>query len=386
MRRALAVLAVAAGLTACGGGEGGARFLDRADRPLTLAGPQAAFVRARVAAELAARGITASSGLEVRTTIDPDAQAAVATAVSLVPSTGGRFEPVALLVDPRTGEVRGLRTVAVPGTATDALDAPRPSGSTMKVVALLAAVRTGYTPESTMDGSTGCVFSTPTGPFDATDAAATLRVGTLRQMAAKSINCAFALIAESVGPDALARAAADLGLAPPSDLGVRFALGANAVTPVDLTTAMATLLADGVVRRPHLVRSVRRNGHDLALAAVERAQPSVAQAERDAVLTCLADVLVSGTAAGQQLSGSRPAAGKTGTQAANTDAWFTGGTPSFVATVWLGNPADQRDGMQQIGALGGKDVRGAGWPTTVWRSVLEAVSAGTPIEPLPAQP
>ena len=100
------------------------------------------------------------------------------------------------------------------------------------------------------------------------------------------------------------------------------------------------------------------------------------------MLTSLVQVLERGTASSARLAGGRPAAGKTGTQTANTDAWFVGGTPSLVAVVWLGNPADPTDSMSALPEFGLDPVRGAR-VAEVWRLVVDDVLAGTPIEPIP---
>ena len=129
--------------------------------------------------------------------------------------------------------------------------------------------------------------------------------------------------------------------------------------------------------------SVERDGEPIPLASPARPTPTVTAEERSAVLPSLVAVLTSGIAHESQLSGGRPAAGKTGTQPNNTDAWFVGGTPSWAAVVWLGNPANPQDGMVEIPAFGFKGVRGASYPALVWRSIIEDRVAGSANEPIP---
>ena len=324
-RRLIAASLVAVALYACTGNQPDHRWtmLNADGRPERASLDELRLLRLVVERELHERApsldlTVASDRVVVATRLEPTAQASVARSLAIVPGTRGRFEPATLVVDTRTAEVVGLHTIAVGDT--EALATPRSSGSTLKLVVLLAAARAGIGPDAVLDGKASCRFPTPTGTYDAAAGATTLASGTLRQMTAASVNCAFAQLAVHVGPEALATAAADLGIAPLSDLGPRFAVGANSVTPTELLTALITLLGDGIVRVPHVVVSVERDGEPIPLASPARPTPTVTAEERSAVLPSLVAVLTSGIAHESQLSGGRPAAGKTGTQPNNTDA------------------------------------------------------------------
>ncbi len=144
---------------------------------------------------------------------------------------------------------------------------------------------------------------------------------------------------------------------------------------------MAAVLSDGAARPLHLIERVTRHGEPVQLGALRAAEVTITDDERKAMLTSLTAVLERGTAAAANLAGDRPAAGKTGTQPENTDAWFVGGTPSVSAVVWLGNPVDPVDSMSAIPEFGFEPVRGRTC-ADVWRLVLDQVLAGSPIEPL----
>ena len=252
-RHLIAASLVAVALYACTGNQPDHRWtlLNADGRPERASLDELRLLRLVVERELHERApsldlTVASDQVVVATRLEPTAQASVARSLAIVPGTRGRFEPATLVVDTRTAEVVGLHTIAVGDT--EALATPRSSGSTLKLVVLLAAARAGIGPDAVLDGKASCRFPTPTGTYDAAAGATTLASGTLRQMTAASVNCAFAQLAVHVGPEALATAAADLGIAPLSDLGPRFAVGANSVTPTELLTALITLLGDGIVR------------------------------------------------------------------------------------------------------------------------------------------
>ena len=72
----------------------------------------------------------------------------------------------------------------------------------------------------------------------------------------------------------------------------------------------------------------------------------------------------------------RPAAGKTGTNQDNRDAWFVGYTPDLVAGVWLGN--DDFSPMQ--------DVSGGSLAARMWQLFMSQALKGVPVHPLSGVP
>ncbi len=197
MRRwTAAALAIGIVGAACGGSASAeSELLANDGSSMTLSPQQSGLFRQRLEAELEGRTAEGSALLDdgavrIETTIDPAVQAAIDTAVESVPDTGGRFVPVVLVTDTRTGAVLGVQTAA-DSEGRDVLGVPRGSGSTLKLVVLLAASRLGVTPETRVDGGSDCRFPTDEGPYDASTAV-TLVDGTLADMTAASINCAFA--------------------------------------------------------------------------------------------------------------------------------------------------------------------------------------------------
>ena len=361
-----------------------AALLDRNGDPLDLTLEQQATFEERVKRELILRGADASKlmddpSVSITTTLDPAIQTAVNAAVLTVPATEGRFVPAALVSSPRTGEILGLSS-----TPDDVLSIRRGSGSTLKIAVLLAAARAGIGPETMIDGQKDCVFPTDTGRYDAGAVGTPTRAASpVWMMTAESINCAFARLSQVVGREGLRQAVEDLGLQPMEELGPRFAIGGNSVSAEELLLAMNSLLGDGRVRSLHMISTVTRDGSRIEITDTPVSSVTVSADERQQVLVSLRAVLEEGTARQSHLSGGRPAAGKTGTQPSNTDAWFVGGTPSVAAVVWIGNPNDPTDGMVEVPAFNYKNVKGATIPAVVWQKILDRALAGTSIEELP---
>jgi len=161
------------------------------------------------------------AGEPLRTTLDPAVQQAAEDVVARV--TGSASAVVA--IRPSTGEI--LAAASGPGgggmsTATLGLYAP---GSTFKIASSLALLRAGLTPDSTVTCPAtatvdGREFSNYPGyPADA------LGDITLRTAVAESCNTAFLTAAGQAPQQALADAAAALGIVDGADLGFAGTLG-----------------------------------------------------------------------------------------------------------------------------------------------------------------
>ncbi|MDT0166251.1 penicillin-binding transpeptidase domain-containing protein [Actinotalea sp. AC32] len=181
-------------------------------------------------------------GEPLRTTIDPRVQDAAESVLEPVPSASA-----VVVVRASTGEV--LAAASGPGsegysTATLATYAP---GSVFKVVSSLALLRAGLTPDSPV----GCPVTTTVdgrefSNFPGYPAAATGTV-TLRTAVAHSCNTAFIGAREQASGDALARAAASLGLGVDADLGFPAFLGAVPGDPTG-TGLAAAMIGQGQVQ------------------------------------------------------------------------------------------------------------------------------------------
>ena len=61
-----------------------------------------------------------------------------------------------------------------------------------------------------------------------------------------------------------------------------------------------------------------------------------------------------------------PAAGKTGTQQDNTNAWFVGATPQLTTAVWVGDPDAYTPMINVPEFVGVGKVQGATYPARIW--------------------
>ncbi len=289
--------------------------------------------------------------LRVRSTFDRRAQLAAERAVGggaaqvdrergASSRSSSHTEGALVALDPSTGAIRALvggRRVERKGF-NRALRAKRQPGSAFKPFVYLTALQNGLTPASMIDDTPITIGEgrnewTPAN-FNSKYAG---RV-TMRDALAQSANAATVRISQQVGITRVVSQAHALGISSMLPSVPALALGAGAVTPLELTTAYAPFDNGGNRVDSYAVERVE----DVFGRVLWSYPPhSVTQVvdQRDAFLltSLLRSVVDDGTARAVRMAGIRgPVAGKTGTTNDGTDVWFVGYTPTLVASVWFG--------------------------------------------------
>ena len=225
---------------------------------------------------------------------------------------------------------------------------------------------------------------------------------TMREALTNSINVVSVKILEQIGVQSAIETAKKLGITSPLDANLTLALGSSSITPLELTTAYATLASGGFRPTPYYVTKVTdAEGRILeevqtpkipvfesATSAVNLSMPStgllttspsdnplapvpVISPETAYIITNLMESVVnSGTGQRARALG-RPVAGKTGTTNDMKDAWFVGFVPQLVAGVWVGY-----DQEKSLGA-GGSGGQAA---APIWTEFMQRAVAGLPVE------
>lgn len=180
-----------------------------------------------------------------------------------------------------------------------------------------------------------------------------------------SLNTATVRLADYVGAANVAETARRLGIISPVEPYLSSALGASSVSPLEMTTAYATIANGGVRALPYAI--TRITGKD---GTVYYERPAVTMSTRVAdfatthqLKAMMAEVINSGT--GQAARVPFDHAGKTGTSQDFRDAWFIGMSDDIVASVWMGN--DDNSPM--------KKVTGGSFPARIWRDVMMTAHA-----------
>jgi penicillin-binding protein 1A len=287
----------------------------------------------------------------VHTTLDLAAQRAAdravlrqATVVTReTQAAGGRvIEPAQgalVAMDPRTGDIRAL----VGGRRSKrgfnrAFNAKRQPGSAFKPFVYAAALKSGMTPATLVDDEPVEVMQGRNVWRPANYDDSYIGTITLTKALAVSSNAAAVRVSQTVGIPNVILAAHRNGIATPIPNYPAIALGAVAVTPLELVAAYAPFGNGGLRVRPRLVRRIEA-ADGTVLWSAETAPPDTVMDPRDAyqLTSMLRGVVDNGTARTVRDAGVRgPVAGKTGTTNEANDVWFIGYTPTLVAGVWFG--------------------------------------------------
>ncbi|WP_428267605.1 penicillin-binding protein 1A [Haliangium sp.] len=256
-----------------------------------------------------------------------------------------------VVCDPATGEVLAL----VGGYDLDVADfdratqARRQPGSTFKPFVYAAALASGrYTAASIVNDAPEVYNLWKPQNYKKGAFEGPVR---LRYALAKSINTVSIRVLSDIGPETVVDLARRMGIQSELPAQLSLALGSGEVSPLELTSAFATLAAGGAANPPRFIQDIDVAGDDDAPAAPPAEQvltPEVAYV----VLDMMTSVINEGTG-GAARSLNMPIAGKTGTSNDARDAWFIGLTPHYAVGVWVGFDDNQPLGR---GEGGGKSA------------------------------
>jgi penicillin-binding protein 1A len=300
-------------------------------------------------------GVARRGGLEVHTTINPKMQDVAREAIDAYYADPNGPGSAIVSIDPATGEIKAM---ASSGRYQDSnfnlpAQAHRQPGSAFKTMVLATAVRKGIDPDSTSYTSRSPItLEIPGGGPWTVKTFGGSGAGTmsLTRATLASDNSIYAQLILDVGPEEVCETAKMLGITTKLDCFPAEGLGGLrlGVTPLEMSSAYATLASGGVRHKPTAIRKVVfPDGKSENLAKPEGKRVLTDGQAYEVTKVLEANVTGgTGTAAGYGC----PAAGKTGTTDEAKDAWFVGYTPKLSTAVWVGYPDA---GVAMPGAQGG---------------------------------
>ncbi|MCX6536713.1 MAG: transglycosylase domain-containing protein [Actinobacteria bacterium] len=345
-------------------------------------------------------------GLKIYTTLNLEAQAAAEQAVkNQLPENKAGIQASLISLDSKTGAIRAM--VGGPGFKAGQSEVNlalrrRQTGSSIKFFILATALQAGVQPDDLIDGTLPCTLPNPENldePFEITKGVSQ-PTAPLRVMTWLSINCAYAKLSQIVGLDRVVatmyRMAASEWLSKETytiQPYASLATGANELSAMDMASGIQTLANSGVHREPYMIQKIEDAKGTILFeneaAVVEQTLPSdVANNAAD----IMRGVIEFGTARRTPLADGRPAAGKTGTQDNNTNAWFVGFTPQFSTAVWVGDPKGytkmtSRNVPEFASVIAGRGgVQGSMFPAMIWKAYMDDVHKGLEILNFPKPP
>ncbi|MCV7398634.1 penicillin-binding protein [Mycobacterium fragae] len=338
-----------------------------------------------------------TQGLQVTTTIDPQAQKAAENAVSkYLEGQNPDMRAAVASIDPHTGAVRAYYGGS-DANGFDFAQAGLQTGSSFKVFALIAALEQGiglgYQVDSSPLTVNGIKISNVEG-----ESCGTCNIA---EALKRSLNTSYyrLMLKLKNGPEDVANAAHHAGIAesfpgvahtlsedgqggPPNN-GI--VLGQYQTRVIDMASAYATLAASGVYHRPHFVQKVVNSaGHVLfdASTSDNSGEERIPKDVADNVTSAMQPIAAYSN--GHALAGGRPSAAKTGTTQlgdtdANKDAWMVGYTPSLSTAVWVGTARGDHPLVNKWGS----PVWGSTLPSDIWKSTMDGALKGTSSESFP---
>lgn len=338
-----------------------------------------------------------TEGLQITTTIDPNAQAAAEEAATeYLDGQDPDMRTAIVSIDPRTGGVKAYYGGS-DANGFDFAQAGLPTGSSFKVFALIAALQQGMGLGTQVDSS----------PLEVNGIKITNVEGggcgtcNIAEALKRSLNTSYyrLMLKLKNGPEDVAEAAHQAGIAesfpgvdhtlsedgqggPPNN-GI--VLGQYQSRVIDMASAYATLAASGVYHKPHFVQKVVNSEGEVLFDASQQDNSGEQRIEKkvaDNVTSAMQPIAAYSN--GHALAGGRPSAAKTGTNQlgdtdANRDAWMVGFTPSLSTAVWVGTT----EGTKPLENKWGSPVYGSGLPSDIWKATMDGALQGTDVESFP---
>src|SRR5215203_94718 len=258
----------------------------------------------------------------------------------------GPLQAALVSIDPETGGV--LTYLGGRGYEASQFDragrAQRQAGSAFKPIVYAAAFEAGLaSPASFLEDEPLTVKTAGQAWSPKNDDGSFHGWISVRTALEKSYNPATTRLALQVGLRRVVKLANEMGIMTPMEPYPSMALGAAAITPLELATVYATLASGGARPPVHEVAAILdRYGKPVQGAPLPKSVRVISPQTADLVTSLLEGVLQRGTAAGAAAGLSGDVAGKTGTTNKQRDSWFAGYTPDRATIVWVGYDDNSR--------------------------------------------
>jgi penicillin-binding protein 1A len=341
-------------------------------------------------------------GLKVYTTLDSRAQQLAEQAVKeQLPANRTGIAASLAALDTGTGAVRAV--VGGPGfvPGRDEVNLAlrrRQTGSAGKIFILTAALEAGVEAKDLIDGTLPCTLPNPGQPEEPFEIkqGVSKPLTTIEEHTWLSINCAYARLSQIVGLQRVVNTVYRLGSSPylTRDYPVypypSFATGANELSAFDMASAAQTIANGGVHHEPYFIERIEGPNGTIYTHVQQDGEQVISADVANKQVDILKGVLTRGTARRSALNDERPAAGKTGTQDENTNAWFVGFTKQLSAAVWVGDPKGYTpmNGIPEFVDAGVPRVQGSTFPARIWKAFMDPAHNRLPVldwePPLPS--
>lgn len=352
-----------------------------------------------------AMNLIREGGLHIYTTVDPELQFMAEEVVytyedfpavaspndSILRDARGNEvnqpQAAAVVIDHNTGEIRALIGGRTPPTGRFWLNRAKeswPIGSSIKPISLYAPfIEANYPGGIILENISAPIEGWDIGggewgyPSNFADDRSYTGPVTAREALARSFNTTAARAVFRITPDVSASALADLGITSELYIESKFpsnlSLGSDSLNMIEVTAAYAAIANEGVYIQPISFRRVLdRDGNEILNSANFQVQRQVFKESTAFIITEWLKEAVSPQGTGRRaLFGDMPIAGKTGTNQDFKGVFFSGFTPHYTTSIWIGH--DRLRPLQE--ATAGR------FAAPLWRAIMEPAHEGLPADP-----
>lgn len=298
--------------------------------------------------------------------------------ITQLPEVEGAF----VSLDPRTGAVRTMvgGFDYAKSKFNHVTQAWRQPGSSFKPFIYSAALEKGFTPATVINDAPLFFDAVTTGsqPWEPKNYDGSFDGPmSMRRGLAKSKNMISIRILQSITPAYAQEWVTRFGFeADKHPAFLTMALGAGAVTPLQMASAYGVFANGGYHISPylisHIIDSKGRTLNEAKLQALDNNSRVIDARNAFVITSLLQEVTRSGTAARAQGALKRPDIyGKTGTTNDSMDAWFAGFQRNVVGVVWIGYDNPRKLGDRETGG---------GLSLPVWIDYMSQTLKGLPVQ------
>ncbi|KUO74433.1 MAG: hypothetical protein APF77_15175 [Clostridia bacterium BRH_c25] len=323
-----------------------------------------------------------NGGLTIVATIDTEMQGIVEEIfkdTKLFPESkedaNGILQPEAavIIIENGTGEIKavmGGRSEKVRRGLNRATQSLRQPGSTIKPLAVYApALDNGYTVGTVIDDA-----PVTFGKFSPRNYSNNFKgLITVREALQHSINVVAVKTVQDVGVQRSMEYLKKFGIttmvtrednSSTNDESLSpLALGGvtNGVKPIEMAAAYSVFPNKGIYVKPISFTKILDKDGNVIFENKPEKEKVISEQVSYLMVDIMKGVIRGGTGGNAALS-KMPVAGKTGTTTKNVDAWFTGYSPYYTASVWIGH--DEPKAMS---------FTGGSYPAKLWKAIMEEV-------------
>ena len=284
----------------------------------------------------------------------------------------------AIVVMSPNGAVRAMvggRKLHIAGTFNRSTQALRQPGSAFKPLVYATALEQGYKPNDLITDEAIKIEIPGSGTWTPQNYEKKFNgLVSLTDSLSQSLNIPAVKLAQQIGLNNIGQISMDMGVYQKISTNPAIALGVSETTLLELTSAYATFLNDGIKVSPYgLEKLSLETGVSFSNRTLSTETNRILRSETAHSIVYMLEKAVSNGTGKRAKFSNWEIAGKTGTTQDARDAWFIGFTSEYIAGVWMGYDNNK--------PLNG--VTGGGLPAEIWSLIMNKIHTDIKPQPLP---